>query len=341
MKKKVTIMLSLLLSSSLAFANPAKKAEKAKDVDSEKTSVSVVLTKDNTITLNDAFYGDTVANLTKKAKELDSRTDSSDPLYLVLNSPGGSIEAGLELIENLKALRRPVKTITLFSASMGFQTVQGLGERLITPDGTLMSHKARGMFYGEFPGQFDSRYQHYLKRVTRMNEQAVKRTNGKLTLSQYNDLIENEYWCDGQDCIDQGFADKVVSASCDKSLEGVQEVVWYRDIFMGIVIEIIAKMDVCPMNTNALSYNYYINGEPLFPERSSGKTTTVVAKSEETKPDPIISGYSIFGPIGYNSAPEVKKSEISKLSSEMVAEIRSKLDRALNDKQERKVIKGY
>src|SRR5277367_1333200 len=80
---------------------------------------SVVLTKDNVITVNDPIFEDTVANVISKAKEMDARIKSSDPIYLVLNTPGGEIDAGLEMIENLGSLRRPVHTISIFSASMG------------------------------------------------------------------------------------------------------------------------------------------------------------------------------------------------------------------------------
>lgn len=331
--KKFLVMLSFLLVGSLAYAD----------------SKPITLSKDNTITLNDAFYGDTVAKLTKKAKEMDARTESSDPIYLVLNSPGGSIDAGLELIENLNSLRRPVKTITIFSASMGFQTVQGVkGERLVMSDGTLMSHKARGGFYGEFPGQLDSRYAYYLKRITRMDQKAVERTKGKLTLQSYRNLIENEYWCDGQECVDQGFADRVASAQCDKSLEGTRKEVWYRDIFMGMVIEVIATMDVCPLNTNALSYNYYIDGQPLFPERDENGKTEEQKKKELkearealTKPEDKSSGgyTSVYG-YTYSGSYSANEDE-KKISSEMMAEIRSKLDRVINDRKNRTVVKGY
>lgn len=275
----------------------------------------LVLTKDNSINLNDYFYGESVANLTQKAKELDAKLPSGEPIILVLNSGGGSIEAGIEGIQNLNTLNRPVITLSLFAASMGFQTVQGVkGERLITKNGTLMSHKARGVFYGEFPGQLDSRYSHYLKRTTRLDQDVVARTKGKHTAESYAKLIENEYWCDGQDCVDQGFADKVVNPSCDQSLQGSHDKLYFRFMYMGHVIEIMDKMSNCPLITEALSYNIYIDGEPLFNTTESLTAT----KKDDTS---FYSSYRI-----YNTAVA------SKLTDETMLNIKSQVDAKLSSR---------
>lgn len=226
--------------------------------------IDPVLTKDNVVVMNAAFSAESVAKVIKEARDLDFRTLSSDPIYLILNSPGGSVQAGLELIENLSSLRRPVTTISVFAASMGFQTAQGLGERLVVKDGTLMSHKASGTFSGEFPGQLDSRYQFVLKKILRLDKHAVSRTKGKHTLESYRTLTENEYWCDGADCVAEGFADRVVSPKCDKSLSGTTSRILASAVIFGVAITASGVFDACPMNTNPLSVDISANGKPLF-----------------------------------------------------------------------------
>lgn len=280
--KTVLITLALLFSSvSFGATTPVVAASKpvASTAPAQSGTVKVTLTKDNMLVINDYFYGQSVSNLSQKARELDSKLPAKDPLYLVINSGGGSIEAGIELIENLNRLNRPVHTITIFSASMGFQTVQGVnGLRLIQGEGTLMSHKARGGFFGEFPGQLDSRYRHYLTRVTNLDKKVVARTKGKHTMKSYANLIENEYWCDARECIGQGLADNVVNASCDNSLNGTHTKLYDRFIYMGHVIEIVDTYADCPIITYELDWNVYIDGEPLF---GTYKNTKVENKDKD------------------------------------------------------------
>lgn len=307
-------ILSFIMMASVALAADATKAKQ-----------KITLTKDNILVLNSAVYEDTAGNLMKSGKEQDSRIKSSDPIYLILNTPGGSIDAGLEMIEFLKNLRRPVHTISVFAASMGFQTVQGLGDRLIVENGTLMSHKARGGFYGELPGQLDSRYNYYLKRIQRLDEKAAARTKGKHTLKSYRNLIENEYWCDGQDCIDQGFADAVVEAECDKSLDGTH-VESEKFFFMGMAIQVDFEYANCPMIMSLLGYKIYVDGKPLFKDPAKPKTDVVGPQPDK---------YSIYS--WYSS----DTSSSSDLSKEVVLEIKNRVQKVVDQRTKREVVKGY
>lgn len=221
----------------------------------------IVLKKSNTLVMNKEFTSDVTAQIAVQAKKLDDSLPAGEPIYLVLNTPGGSIFAGLELIENLNMLKRPVNTITIFAASMGFQTVQQLrGTRYIVDRGTLMSHKAKGGVEGEFPGQLDSRYRYILSVVTEMDQKDANRSK-KHTLASYQALVENEYWCNPADCAAQGFVDAKAAVSCDSSLSETHEEVVDELSLMGFKLQLIAKFADCPTITAPLSLRVRVDGE--------------------------------------------------------------------------------
>lgn len=263
-------LFALVLGVALAFAATSTQAHAKEKI----KTVKVTLTEDNTISLRTGFNDKTTANLVHKARQLDARLKSKDPIFLVLNSPGGSVSAGLNAIQNLRNMNRKIHTISLFSASMGFETVQSTGARLIPVDGTLMAHK--GWFYwgGEYPGQFDNRYAWMLRKAERMSKRVVARTKGKHTLKSYSALIENEYWCDGVDCIKQGLADYIVRPTCDKSLAGSYVEAVEQLLFFGFVIEIKVEFPECPLNKGYLAYDIYIDGQPIFGNIKEDKNLT-------------------------------------------------------------------
>ena len=214
-------------------------------------SREIVLTKDNTLVLNSAFTSRSVSQLIGEAIKMDAELKSGYPIYLFLNTPGGSIQAGLELIEFFKGINRPVHTITLFAASMGWQLVQHLGDRYTLEYGVLMSHKAYGGFVGEFGGgssQIDSRYGLWLRRLRMMDRQTVTRTNGKKTLKQYQSEYDNELWLNGKEAVENGYADEVVSVKCGATLSGNRK----KEItYNGYTMEF--TFDNCPIRTGPVS----------------------------------------------------------------------------------------
>lgn len=307
--KIISYLLGLMLVASPALATTAKTTSKVP---------KVTLTKDNTLVMNDYFEGETVAQVEQTAKELDAKIPTGEPVYLVIDSGGGSIEAGIELIENLNTLNRPVRTVTLFSASMGFQTVQGIkGSRLVLENGTLMSHKARGGFFGEFPGQLDSRYAHYLKRVQRLDKKAVERTKGKQTDKSYAASIQNEMWCDGAECVSKGYADLVVTAACDQSLKGSHIRTADRFLYMGHTVEIIEVMSNCPLVTSPLNWNIIVDGQPLFSTDAAAVLAPVKKVDTSTSPYVYSSSYNdaVVKTLGVETTENIKKLVNEKLDA--------------------------
>ena len=218
-----------------------------------KSSSQLVLSEDNTLVLNTDVNDTIVAELTEKALKMDEDLPSDEPIYLVLNTPGGSIVSGLELIDNLKSLDRKVHTLTVFAASMGFQIAQNLNERLMVSRGQLMSHRARGTvandteFGGSEPSQTSSRIAHWTRVITELDEVTVKRTKGLKTLEQYRKEYDDELWLTAALAVKEGYADKIVNAVCDSSLSGTSEI---EVSFMGLPITLVISK--CPLITGLL-----------------------------------------------------------------------------------------
>lgn len=221
-------------------------------------AAEIALSKDNHIYLNQAFTESSISSLMSDALEKHHSLDKDEPLYLVLYSPGGSIMAGRKLITFLNSLKRKVHTISLFSASMAFHTVQNLGNRYILENGTLMTHKASGGFRGEFPGQLEARYYWIMSIINKMNKNVVTRTKGVHNLKSYLDLHENEYWCDGESCIEQGFIDAVASVTCDKSLVGTED-----RIVNTMLGSFVATFSKCPLITAPVAFSASKEGKDL------------------------------------------------------------------------------
>lgn len=222
---------------------------------------NVTLSGDNTIILRGEVNGESVAAVISKAKELDNaltgtglkeKVAGKKALYLFLYTPGGSIQSGLELIEALNGLGRPVHTITLFAASMGWQIAQNLGDRLVLKNGVMMSHHAYGQAEGEFGGsvktQMQSRQQLWDDRVKELDEQTVKRTNGKQTYESYTKEYDHEMWLTGSKSVSEGYSDRVVTVRCDATLAGVKT---FHLSFFGV--DLAYDLDNCPLNNSPMN----------------------------------------------------------------------------------------
>jgi ATP-dependent Clp protease protease subunit len=179
--------------------------------------IDILLTERNTISFNQAF---TSAYVAKKQLEILSKNNMlarRDPIYIVMDTPGGSVTAGLAFIDTVKSLKRPVHTITLFAASMGYQVVQELGMRFITPSGSLMSHRgAVSGMSGQIPGELNSRLGYIMGLLDGMNHRAAKRVG--MSVKDYKDAIVNELWVFGHQAVHKKHADAVANVVCDKKL---------------------------------------------------------------------------------------------------------------------------
>lgn len=178
----------------------------------------VVLDTKNTVTLRGEITGQSILKAQLELASIYARRGlDTYPLYLVLDSPGGELDAGTDFIEFAKTVPN-LHTVSMFAASMASAIAQALpGKRLVTNNGEMMFHRASGAFYGQFEvGELESRLYRSKKMVQRMESQNFTRM--RMTREDYKRLTKDELWLDSDESLKFRAADKVVDLYCTKEL---------------------------------------------------------------------------------------------------------------------------
>jgi ATP-dependent protease ClpP protease subunit len=145
----------------------------------------VRLNSNNTVLLRGEITEASVLDVSLDlAKVVAKRGFKLHPIYLVIDSPGGEIDAGIAFVEFAKIVPN-LRTITIFAASMAAFTVEGLpGNRLITNNGVLMFHRARGQISGQIEvGELETRLAFTKKQILGMENVSAARLG--LNIFQY------------------------------------------------------------------------------------------------------------------------------------------------------------
>lgn len=203
----------------------------------------ITLTPNNTVTFRGVVDdGSTTKATVQLLSLIQKRGDARYPIYLVLDSPGGSITAGEDFISFAKTLPR-VETVSLFAASMASGIVEGLpGKRHVAQNGILMFHRARGSFEGQFEtGELESELEIWKKIVRSMEQRSADRMS--ISLADYKAHALNEWWLYGADSVSAKAADDVVDLQCSQDLIDKREV---KDEMVFIFV-IRSVYSLCPL----------------------------------------------------------------------------------------------
>lgn len=179
---------------------------------------TVVLTTANSMVIRGVIDDASMGNSQNELEDLYQRRGNKNyTIYIVLDSPGGSIDAGLAFIEYAKTVPN-VKTISIFAASMASAIAEALpGERLVTANGTMMFHRAAGGFEGYFnTGEVESRLWVSTQIVRTLEE--TNYTRMKMKVDDYKSLIHDELWLYGKNNLYYRSADKIVDVVCTTEL---------------------------------------------------------------------------------------------------------------------------
>lgn len=146
--------------------------------------------------------------------------DSTKPIYLIIDSPGGDISSGIQLYDMIKASRAPVITIGQSCSSMAASILAAGTERLLFPNSSVMMHLIQAQFEGNVE-QLKIRSEMLQRRKEDMVSLLIadgataglksKALTPTRIRKKILEDIDQEIWLSSQDAIDYGIADRLLT----------------------------------------------------------------------------------------------------------------------------------
>ncbi|UBF26936.1 ATP-dependent Clp endopeptidase proteolytic subunit ClpP [Kovacikia minuta CCNUW1] len=139
--------------------------------------------------------------------------DAEDPekdIYLYINSPGGSVTAGMGIYDTMKHIRPEVSTICVgLAASMGaFLLSAGTkGKRMSLPHSRIMIHQPLGGAQGQAT-DIEIQAREILYHKQRLNEMLAEHTGQPLERIQED--TERDFFMSAEESRDYGLVDQVI-----------------------------------------------------------------------------------------------------------------------------------
>ncbi|MDF0551882.1 ATP-dependent Clp protease proteolytic subunit [Kamptonema sp. UHCC 0994] len=140
---------------------------------------------------------------------LDS-DDSTKPIFIYINSPGGSVTAGMAIFDTMQYIKSEVVTMCVGqAASMGaFLLAAGTkGKRLALPHARIMIHQPLGGARGQATDiQIEAK--EILRVRQQLNEMLAKRTGQ--TLEKIQKDTDRDYFMSAAEAKEYGLIDQVI-----------------------------------------------------------------------------------------------------------------------------------
>ena len=138
--------------------------------------------------------------------------DPSKDIQLYINSPGGSVTAGMAIYDTMKYIKCDVSTICLgMAASMGAFLLAGgtKGKRYALPHSTIMIHQPSGGSQGQAT-DMKIVAEHILKTKARMNRLMAEHTGQPVEKVEAD--TERDNWMTAEEAKAYGLIDEIVES---------------------------------------------------------------------------------------------------------------------------------
>lgn len=174
----------------------------------------ITLKKNNFITIDDTINDSNVVKWSGQLSKLTSNT-----IFIYIDSTGGSVDSGLQFINNMEWYIKRGKTINCIvksAYSMAFVILQYCSNRYVMSSSTLMQHQ---MSLNNIKGPMNN-LMNYLEMIEMMSKEIDENVSKRLgiNLDDYRNKIKNDWWLTGSSAISNGVVDSMVIVGCDVEL---------------------------------------------------------------------------------------------------------------------------
>jgi ATP-dependent Clp protease protease subunit len=180
------------------------------------------LLRDRIVWLGEEVRDDNANEIAAKLLLLAAEDPKKD-IYLYINSPGGSITAGMAIYDTMQFVPNDIVTVGIgMAASMGqlLLTAGTKGKRYITPNARVLLHQPHGGFGGTAS---DIQTQAQLisdmkKRLFQITAEATGKSFEQVTADG-----DRDHWFNAQEALEYGFVDHIRDTATEVSGGGGTE----------------------------------------------------------------------------------------------------------------------
>ena len=145
--------------------------------------------------------------------------DPDKDIHLYINSPGGSVTAGMAIYDTMQFVKCDVSTICIgMAASMGAFLLAGgaRGKRMILPNAEVMIHQPSGGTQGQAT-EIQIAAEHILRTKKKLNEILAENTGQPV--EKVAEDTERDNWLSAKEALEYGIVDKIIEKRPDSDSE--------------------------------------------------------------------------------------------------------------------------
>src|SRR5574344_1930881 len=153
---------------------------------------------------------DTTASLVVAQLLYLEAQDPDKDIQMYINSPGGSVTAGMAIYDTMQYIKCDVSTICIgMAASMGafLLSCGAKGKRLALPNSEIMIHQPSAGTQGKVT-DMEIDVEHFLRIKKKLNQSLAENT-GK-TAEEIKDASERDHWMTADEAKEFGLVDKII-----------------------------------------------------------------------------------------------------------------------------------